>query len=32
MKTKEEIGKYISIACKELTNEKRAVKFLSLLQ
>ena len=32
MKTKEEIGKYITIACKESTNEMKAIKFLSLLK
>jgi hypothetical protein len=32
MRTKEEIGKYITIACKESTNEMKAIKFLSLLK
>ncbi|GHT51456.1 hypothetical protein AGMMS49990_05770 [Endomicrobiia bacterium] len=32
MKTKEEIGKYITIACEESTNEMKAIKFLSLLK
>jgi hypothetical protein len=32
MKTKEEIGKYITIAYKESTDEKKAIKFLSLLR